>query len=401
MRGLMLGLSLGGLIALAGACEDDNPLSPESVTSVEITTAPPVLEAGSSVQLVFEIRDADGDLIEPESLTIDFSSSIATVATVSETGLVTSLGTGTTTITIEVGLVSDTVTVTVVPEISSLEFVGATQNLIISETFGLDVIALDMAGDLVADPVLTFTSSDAGVASVDENGNVTGVSAGTVTIEVTGGGESDTIEVVVFAASVQGIGFSLGNSFTVQAGDELVIDNEAQPLGFSSFVVTTFPSGANAPDAALEFTSTDASVVTVDAAGLLVAHAAGEAFITVTSPDVPGSATMRLKVIEAGSVDVFEMTPETATLQIPFFPEEQAPVMLLLNIEVDGEEIRDFLPSFASSDETVAVVISDGGPIDARRIGAWVVGVAAGMVTITAETGALTAESVITVLDVN
>lgn len=400
MRGLMLGLWLGGLIALAGACEDDNPFSPEGVTSVEITTAPPVLEAGSSLQLAFEIRDADGGLVEPEDVTIDFSSSIATVATVSETGFVTSLGPGTTIITIEIGAVSDTVTVTVVPEISSLEIVGATTNLITSETFGLDVIALDIAGDPVADPVLTFTSSNAGVASVDDNGDVTAVSEGTATIEVAGGGESDTIEIVVFAAALQGIRFSLGNSFTVQAGDELVIDNEPLPLGFfSPFVVTTSGSGASAPEAALEFTSTDASVATVNAAGLLVAHAPGEALITVTSPDVLGSATIRLKVLEAGSVDVFEMSPATATLQIPFFPEEQAPIPLVLNVEVDGEEITDFLPRFSSSDEAVAVVIPNDGPIDARRIGAWVVGVAAGTVTITAETGVLSAESVITVLE--
>ena len=399
MRGLMLGLSLGSLIALAGACEDSNPLSPEGVTSVEITTAAPVLEAGSSVQLAFEIRNADGDLIDPEGVTIDFSSSAATVATVSETGLVTSVGPGTTIITIEIGSVSDTVTVTVGPEISSLEIVGATRNVITSETFGLEVIALDMAGDPVADPLLTFTSSNAGVASVDDNGIVTGVSQGSATIEVAGGGESAAIEVVVFAASLQGILLSFGNSFTVQAGDELVIDNEAHPLGFSSFVMTTSASGASAPDAQLEFTSTDANVATVDAAGLLVAHAPGEALITVTSPDVPGSATMRLKVLEAGSVDVFEMTPTTATLQIPFFPEEQSPVLLLLNVEVNGEAITDFLPSFSSSDETVAVVVPNDGSQGARRIGATVAGLAAGMVTITAETGALTAESVVTVLE--
>jgi uncharacterized protein YjdB len=369
-------------------------LGPEDVATIEITTAPPLLEPGSGVQLAFEVRDAEGSLIDHDDVRIDFSSNNATVATVSENGLVTSVGVGTATITIEIGLVSDAVTVTVVPEISSLEIVDAELHLITDETFGFDVIVLNMAGDPVPNPVLAFTSSNPAVASVDDNGNVTGVFAGSATITVEGGGESDTIEVTVFAAMSQGIllRFAFGNSFTVQAGDELVIDNAAPPRGVP-FVITD-------PGTELEFTTTDASVVTVDAAGLLVGHAPGEALITVTSPDDPGdSATMRLKVLEAGSVDVFEMEPATASIQLEFDPDNQFPVELQLNVEVDGERVTDFLPRLSSSDESVAVVfplVFNQPPINAL-----VEGVTPGTVTITAQTGDLTAETVITVIPVN
>lgn len=398
-----LALSLGSIMAISGACDGDNPLAPEDVATIEITTAPPLLEPGSGVQLAFEVRDADGNLIDPDDLRIEFSSSSPTVATVSETGLVTSVSVGTATITIGTGSVSDTVTVTVVPEISSLEIVDAELHLITDETFGFDVIVLNMAGDPVPNPVLAFTSSNPAVASVDDNGNVTGVFAGSATITVEGGGESDTIEVTVFAAMSQGIllRFAFGNSFTVQAGDELVIDNAVPPRGVP-FVITD-------PGTELEFTTTDASVVTVDPAGLLVAHAPGEALITVTSPDDPGdSATMRLKVLEAGSVDVLEMEPATASIQLEFDPENQFPVELQLSVEVDGERITDFLPRLSSSDDTVAVVfpfrtsasIIPGQPPTAR-LNALVDGVAPGTVTITAQTGDLTAESVISVMPVN
>lgn len=269
MKALILGLSLGSVMVISGACADDNPFSLEDVTAVEITAPPPALEAGSSVQLAFEVRDAERNLIDLDDVRIDFSSNNPTVAVVSETGLVTGVGVGTATITIEIGSVSDAITVTVVPEISSLEIVDAEKNLITGETFRFAVMVLNMAGDPVPNPFLTFTSSNPAVASVGANGTVTGVFAGSAAITVEGGGESDTFEVTVFAAMSQGIllRFAFGNSFTVQAGDELVIDNAAPPHGVS-FVITD-------PGAELEFASTDASVVTVDAAGLLIAHAPG------------------------------------------------------------------------------------------------------------------------------
>jgi uncharacterized protein YjdB len=216
------------------------------------------------------------------------------------------------------------------------------------------------------------------------------MSEGSATITVEGGGESDTIEIVVFAASSPGIFFNLGNSLTVQAGDELVIDN----VGDTNAFPPVFPFVQTTPGRELEFTSSDASVVTVDATGLLVAHAPGEALITVTISEDPGaSATMRLKVLEAGSIDVFELEPATGLIQLPFFPEDQAPIILQLNVEQNGERITDFLPRFASSDETVAVVL----PRKDIEVSALVIGIAPGTATITAETGGLTAESVITV----
>ena len=394
MKALTLGLLLGSVMVISGACEDDTPLSLEDVSAVEITGPPPVLEAGSSVQLAFEVRGADGNLIDPDDVRIMFSSSSSTVASVSGTGLVTSVSVGTATITIGTGSVSDTVVVTVVPEISSLEIVDAEQNLITGETFRFGVIALDMAGDSVLNPVRTFTSSDPAVATVDGNGNVNAVFPGSATITVAGGGERDSIEVTVFAAMSQGtlLQFAFGNSFTVQAGDELVIDNAAPPHSVP-FVIADSRTE-------LEFSSTDPSVATVDAAGVLVAHASGGALITVASHDRPGdSATMRLKVLEAGSVDVLEVQPATASIQLQVDPEDQFPVQLELNVEVDGERITDFLPRLSSSDDSVGVVFPIRlGQRPSGSLDLLVDGVAPGVVTITAETGDLTANAVITVL---
>jgi uncharacterized protein YjdB len=296
-----------------------------------------------------------------------------TVATVSETGLVTPVAAGTAVITIEVGSVSDTITITVTPEISSIDIVLADIDLVSAETATLEVTVLDMAGDPVPDPGLTFTSSNEAVATVNDDGVVTAVSAGTATITAEGGDESDSIEVTVFAAASGGVSLG-GNSFTVMLGDAVTIND---------LVVVRDAGGVIIPDAELAFESLDETVVTVDAAGLLTALAVGDALITVTSPDAPlGSATFRLSVLAAGSVDEITLDPATATVAVA------ATVDLDVVAEADGEPIDDFLAVFTSSDETVAVVDPFTGEVT---------GVAVGMATITATNGALTAESVITV----
>jgi uncharacterized protein YjdB len=368
-------IALCGLLAVSAACEDDDdPMGPDDdVASVQFATDTQTIEVGSTHQLTFEIRDDAGNLIDPDDVTIDFSSNTVTVATVSETGLVTPVAAGTAVITIEVGSVSDTITITVTPEISSIDIVLADIDLVSAETATLEVTVLDMAGDPVPDPGLTFTSSNEAVATVNDDGVVTAVSAGTATITAEGGDDSDSIEVTVFAAASGGVSLG-GNSFTVMLGDAVTIND---------LVVVRDAGGVIIPDAELAFESLDETVVTVDAAGLLTALAVGDALITVTSPDAPlGSATFRLSVLAAGSVDEITLDPATATVAVA------ATVDLDVVAEADGEPIDDFLAVFTSSDETVAVVDPFTGEVT---------GVAVGMATITATNGALTAESVITV----
>jgi uncharacterized protein YjdB len=364
------------LISASVACEDDDgPFGrDDDVATVEITTAAPTLEAGTAaVQLAFEIRDADGDLIDPDDVTIDFTTSSATVATVSETGLVTPVGPGTATVTIEVGSVTDTITVTIVPEISSIDIVGADLDLLTGETPALEVTVLDAGGDPVVDPVLRFTSSDPANVSVDNEGNVTAASAGTATVTVEGGGESDSIEITVFTPAIGGISFG-GSLFTAQVGDALVINELATVRDAGGVII---------PGADLAFETTNAVVATVDAAGMLTALAPGETIVTVTSPDAPlGSAALRLTVLQAGSFDTIQFDPAG-----PFTISVGATVDLTVLGEFTGDAIIP-LAVFSSSDETIATVDPFTGVVT---------GVAAGTATITATSGTLTADAEITV----
>ena len=372
-----LAIALGALIAVSAACGDDGPSGPDDdVATVELTADSETIELGSTAQLELDIRDQNGNVIDPEDVTIEFTSSSATVATVSETGVVTSVGVGSAVITVDVDGVTDTITINVIAEITSINVVETELDVITDETLPLEITVLNAAGEPVTDPSLTFSSSDPAIVSVDDEGNVTGEGAGTATVTVSGGGASDTIEITVFSAASGGISLG-GTSFTAQTGD--VID-------ITDLVVVRDAGGVIIPGAELVFTPTDPAVATVDATGLLTPLTVGGTLFTVTTPDPEVAAgsigTFRLDVISAGSVDVFAVDPATATIAVA------GTVDLAIDAEVDGDPITNFLGVFSSSDVTIATVDPFTG---------LVTGVAPGVATITAVNGALTSEAVITV----
>ncbi|HYO45911.1 MAG TPA: Ig-like domain-containing protein, partial [Gemmatimonadota bacterium] len=275
--------------------------------------------------------------------------------------------------TIEAGGITDTIDINVIAEITSINIVEAELDLITPEIFYLSVTVLNAAGNPVIDPSLTFTTSNAGIVSVNFDGILTAESAGTATITVAGGGESDTVVVTVFAAASGGLS-AIGSEFIVSIGDE---------IGINDLFVARDAGGVIIVDPELVFTTTDVAVVTVDATGMLVAHAAGNALVTVTSPHATGSATVRLHVLDA--LDALnlaiEIFPATATLA----------VAATVDLDVTGELFGDpveVLAVFTSGNPAVATVDPLTGEVTA---------VAVGIATITAATGALTAEAVITV----
>ena len=370
----VLAVTVGGLLAVSVACDDDGPMgTDDDVASVQFSTESQTVEMGSTAQLSFEIRDGAGNLIDPADVTIDFSSNATSVATVSGTGLVMPVAPGTAVITIEVGSFTDTITITVIAEISSISVALDVTDLVSDETATLDVTVLDAEGDPVVDPALTFTSSDEAVATVDEDGVVTAVAEGMATITVAGGGESDTIVVTVFEAMSGGLSLT-GNFFTATLGDAITIND---------LVIVRDGGGVVIPDAELEFETTDALVVTVSPAGLLTALASGTALVTVTSPDATGSATFRLNVVDADILDVLELDPAEATVGVGL-----TVTLTASATTTGGDPIEGLLVVYSSSDETVATV----DPLTGE-----VTGVAAGMATITGTIGGLMAESEITV----
>ncbi len=145
---------------------------------------------------------------KPTGETVTWTSSDETVATV-QNGTVSGLKIGTTTITATTsGGQTATCEVTVVYAYLLIESNKgnsiSTTNLVLGEHPTETLTARVQDGNFVdvQNAVVTWKSSNSSVATVDNNGKVTAVSAGTATITAETDGVSDTCEITVAAAPV-------------------------------------------------------------------------------------------------------------------------------------------------------------------------------------------------------
>ena len=188
-------------------------------------------------------------------------------------------GTATITVTTKDGNKTATCSVTVIAKVASVSLDKTAITLAEGET---QTLTATISPDNASDKSVTWSSSDEAVAKVDQNGKVTAVKAGTATITVTtkDGGKTATCSVTVIAkvASV-----SLDKtSMTLTVG-------ETQTL-----TATVAPD--NAQDKSVTWSSSDATVATVDQNGKVTAVKAGAATITVTTTDGGKTATCTVTV---------------------------------------------------------------------------------------------------------
>ena len=187
------------------------------VAEVTFFAANATLNLGTSSQLTFEIRDQDGNLLDPIDVAITFTSDDEDIATVSVTGLVTPLAAGTAVITIRVGTVSDNILIAVNPDIGSLDITEGDFDLLSSETVLLHVEVFDTEGDPLPNPPITFSTSDRFIASVSAEGVVGPGAAGEATITATAGALTDSLVVTVLSSNSGGV-FAWNNNFTPRLG---------------------------------------------------------------------------------------------------------------------------------------------------------------------------------------
>lgn len=203
--------------------------------------------------------------------TLTWSSSDSAVATVDANGKVTAVKAGEATITVTATSgKSATLKVTVLQPSSGVEIDFAasgiegndlTLNVGEIKTIAVKVTPADSTDSL------TWTSSNEAIATVDANGTVTAVKAGEATITVTTtSGKSATLKVTVLQPAL-GIEVS-------EEDIDLEVGETAQ------LTATILPDDST--DTEVVWETSDASIATVDANGLVTGIALGETEITVS-----------------------------------------------------------------------------------------------------------------------
>ena len=171
-------------------------VTPVPVASVAVTPPTSSLVIGGTVQLSATTKDAAGNPLAGR--TIAWSTSDQAIASVDGNGLVTAkaLGSATITATSETKTGTAAITVTVAP-VATVAVAPSSVSILQGATTKLTATASDANGLPLTGRTITWSSSDQSKATVDQNGLVTGVSYGQVTITATSEEKSGSATVKV------------------------------------------------------------------------------------------------------------------------------------------------------------------------------------------------------------
>jgi hypothetical protein len=153
-------------------------------------------------QLTAQLLDRAG--VPVPNAAITYESNVPALASVSATGLVTSLGpSGTLSIILRVGQITATVNVTIAPVAARVDVLNAPFKVLVGGKRQLLTRVVDVIGSEIPNAVRTFVSSDSALVAVAADGTVTSVGdAGeaTITVGVQGSNVTAAVPVSVVAS---------------------------------------------------------------------------------------------------------------------------------------------------------------------------------------------------------
>ena len=247
----------------------------------EVAVSPATSTLGAledTVRLGAEALDANGHAVPDAEFA--WVSGDELVLAVDETGLVTAVGRGSTSVTATAGDISGSAEVTVDPQVLEVRVSPGADTLVaLGDTVRLAAEALDANGHLVAGAEFVWASGDESVLTVDGAGLVTAVASGSASVTATAGDISASAEVTVDQRPFE---------LQVSATDTLAALGDTVRL--SAEVLDA--NGHALPDAEFMWSSADESVVTVDTTGLVMAVSNGSAEVGASFGEITGTATV-------------------------------------------------------------------------------------------------------------
>lgn len=296
---------------------------------------PTTLKVGQTAQLSARVL--------PETATdksIKWMVQSGAVLNVSEDGLVTAVGLG----TAWAGAFADNESVypyavvefTVVE--TPVERIGFEHDYITVRTGEQSQINAIVYPSTATNKILTWDSNDSNIATVDNNGVVTGVNPGQIDINARatdGSGVLNAIRVIVREVSVESISIDAQGMTKLKDGETLQLVANILPI--------------NAYNQSLTWSSSDEEVATVSEAGLVTAHAKlGQVIITATASNGVKD-TLVIEVIET-PVETIELqcnsvikAGEVTEIRAVVFPKTATNQSVIWSIEnTEILRIRDY-----------------------------------------------------------
>ncbi|MDE7140529.1 MAG: Ig-like domain-containing protein, partial [Treponemataceae bacterium] len=295
------------------------------------------------------------------TLTLEPGKTMTLTATVSDDGTVTAVSIGEASITAQAGDKEATCTVTVKQILIAVENVTLNEMTLTLMRGDTGKLTATVTPDNADDKTMLWSSSNASVATVGNDGTVTAHKAGEAKITAQAGDIKAECTITVNPILVESVTLDK-ETLALTRGDT------------ERLTATVTPS--NADDTTVTWSSSDQSVATVGEDGTVTAVSKGTATITAQA----GGKTATCEVT-VNPIPVENVTLNVTTLKL-------APNMTkTLTATVNPDDADDKTVTWSSSDTSVATVSNDG-MVTAVKVGA---------ATITAQAGGKTAACEVTV----
>ena len=308
MAGLIMLLGCGGGGTGSNSGSSNPPVNPSTpsatLTSLQVTPASDSLAPGATQQLTATGHYSDATSKDLTS-SVQWSSSDSNVASVSGAGMATAVAFGVVTVTAQSGSLQASATLNVSSAGANLTAIsisptGVSVPIHTTQQFSATGSYSDGSSrDLTA--LVTWSSSSTSAATIDVNGLLTGVAAGSTSISATLGSvtKSTTVTITVptiSSISVTPVGLTLGIGINQQ------------------YTATATYSDGSSQDlvSGVTWSSSSTSVATINNSGLATTVAAGAATITATVGSLSDTSDLTVVPAHLTSIDVSPATPSIA-----------------------------------------------------------------------------------------
>jgi uncharacterized protein YjdB len=364
----------GGLSNVVAASTGGPPPAPV-VTTVSVSPPAAAIAVGANTTLAATVNDQNGNVMTGQ--TVNWSSSNASVAPVSSSGVVSGLAAGSATITAAVSGKSGTASITVTagppppPVPTTVSITPASASVATGSTVTLQATVNDQYGSPMSGQTIAWSSSDPAAATVNSSGIVTGVAVGSATITATSSGKSGTAAITVTAVA------PVVTTVTVAPASASVVAGSTVNL---QATVRDQNGNVMAGQSITWSTSTPAAA-TVNSSGVVTGVAAGSATITATSSGRSGTSAITVTAAPP-VVTTVTVAPASASVLAGSTVNLQATVRDQYGAVMAGQSI------IWSTGNAAAATVNSSGVVT---------GVAAGSATITATVSGKSGTAAITV----
>jgi len=269
--------AVGSVVAIALlACSSALDAGRPSVAIVTVSPPSLRLTLGSVAPLQAVATTAAGDVVHDRN--IFWTSNDTTVATVSAAGVVTALTLGTAVIAASAEGESGTATITVMPPpVARVAVLPDSAQTTVGATVQLQAVTYDDAGHVLTGRAVAWSSSNQQIATVDSTGRVRAIAAGSATISATSEGQTGTSVIFVLVPV---------DHVTVRPSSLIVA-----PGGTRQLTALVYDAAGNElAGRQVTWASSDRSVATVTASGVVTGVGNGSAQISATAEGKSGSA---------------------------------------------------------------------------------------------------------------